>query len=97
MVTGQVLPYRLALFGVGLPAEDWPEEKDTEDSEEDEELQDDKPNERTAPGLVSETIPVEKPHFFQQTCHLFVLTHKYSNIFSRFFIILSPMHKTITS
>ena len=96
MVAGQVLPYRLTFFGIGFPAQDGPEEEDTEDGEQDEELQDDKPDERAAPGLVLEAIPVEKPNFSQKSRHRRVVSHKDSNIFSRFFTILSPLHKTMT-
>jgi hypothetical protein len=96
VVAGQVLPHRLALFCIGFPAQDGPEEEEAEDGEEDEEFQDDQPDERTAPGLVLEAIPVEKPNFSQKSRHRRVVSHKDSNIFSRFFTILSPLHKTMT-
>ena len=71
MVPGQVLPHRLALFRIGLPSQDGPEEEHAEDGEQDEEFQDDEPDERTAPGLVLEAIPVKKPNFLYQSSHVF--------------------------
>jgi hypothetical protein len=63
-----------ALLGVGLAGHRGAEEEDAEDGEKEEELQDDEPDERAAPGLVSETIPVEMPYFFGQSSHHFAVS-----------------------
>jgi hypothetical protein len=71
VVPGQVLPHGFALLGIGHAFHRRMEEEDPEDSEQDEEFKDNEPDERTAPGLVSETIPVEKPDFFEFSGHQF--------------------------
>jgi hypothetical protein len=73
-VVREVVADGFAFLGVGLSGHRRAEEKDPEDGEKDEEFQDDEPDERTAPGLVAETIPVEKPDFFSQTRHHFAVS-----------------------
>ena len=90
MWSGKLPAYGLALFGIGLAGHRRTEEKDPEDGEKDEEFEDDKPDERTAPGLVLEAIPVEKPNFFSPSHHLFAVSYKYSNIFPDFLLSLRP-------
>ena len=69
MWSGKLPAYGLALFGIGLAGHRRTEEKDPEDSEKDEEFEDDKPDERTAPSLVFEAFQIEIPYFAEQPCH----------------------------
>lgn len=48
----------LALLFIGQPAHGRLEEKDAEDGKKDDELKDNQPNQRLAPGHVAETVPV---------------------------------------
>ena len=93
MWSGKLQAYFLALFGIGLAGHRRTEEKDPEDGEKDEEFEDDKPDERTAPCLVFEAFPIEIPYFMEQPCHPIPFC-KYNNSFSDFFSILPTVHKT---
>jgi hypothetical protein len=77
VVSGQVFAYGLALLGIRLSGHRRPEKEDPQDGEKEEELEDDQPDERTAPGLVFKAIPVKAPNFFKQSGHLFPF---YANI-----------------
>ena len=89
--SGKLPSYGLALLGIGLAGHRRTEEEDPEDGEKDEELEDDQPDERTAPSLVFEAFPIEIPNFMEQPCHSIPFC-KYKNSFSVFFIILPSVH-----
>jgi hypothetical protein len=74
VVVREVVADGFALLGVGLAGHRGAEEEYPEDGEKDEELQDDKPDEWAAPGLVPETIPIEMPYFFCQSSHHFAVS-----------------------
>ena len=63
--SGKSQAYGLALFGIGLAGHRRTEEEYAEDGEKDDELEDDEPDERTTPGLVFKTIPIESPNFME--------------------------------
>jgi hypothetical protein len=93
VVAGQGFSDGLALLGVGQSGQGRAEEENLEDGEEDEEFQDDQPDERTAPSLILEAIPVKMPNFFQHCGPPFPVLGKYSNSFSDIFIILPIVHE----